>query len=425
MTYLINIEYIILVLIFTKLILKLEIIREKWRYALTIGLTIVCTFLIGRFDDESYVMCSVLVLIALIMCVLFREKKRYLLVYALTIYTATNMMVQMCVVLIASICTMTDIDLSNSLIEAISLTVVIGAVLLLSYLFRFRQGLKEIALRYHILLSIIIFLDAFCESLLGRFIEIELSAERKWIIEMVYIFTVLGVFVQIGLLVAMILSRNEHKEKEALNAKYLEEQVAHYEYLKRREQETRKFRHDMKNHMLVLRNLYDTGKISEFEDYFATISDQITSFGNQISVGNDTADAIINQYALEAEKAGIKLEVEGHFPEKCHIAAVDICTIYSNLLSNAVRAEKEANGKEVKLTIRNLDDEIFVEVRNDYVTEVKRNGDRFISTKEDRANHGLGLQNVYDCVARNHGVIHITTDNRIFDVKLNLKNTEA
>ncbi|MDD6195004.1 MAG: GHKL domain-containing protein [Lachnospiraceae bacterium] len=285
--------------------------------------------------------------------------------------------------------------------------------------------MKKLSIQYHILTSFIIIIDCLCITLLGDFVTNELVAERKWIIELAYIFTVLGVFVQLGLLVAMILSRDEHKEKEALNAKYLEEQVSHYEYLENREQETRKFRHDMNNHLTILRSLYDAGKTDEFEEYFDTISNRITSFGNQISVGNNTADAIINQYAGEAERTGITLNVEGHFPPECHIAAVDICTIFSNLLSNAIRAEREAGGNQVKLVIRSLDDEVFVEVANDYATEVKRSGNCFISTKEDRANHGLGLQNVYDCVERNHGVIHITTDNRLFDVKLNLKNTEA
>ena len=423
--YINNLQYILVVVLIAKLIIKLDGKIGKIRIFGTVVIALVSTFAMKITNNNNLIVLISLSAIALTLRILFDVKIKNIVFSAIAIYVSMSMLGQMIRDLIMAITSMCNVPMSKDWSEILTLIVLAMLTVVVSKILKTKHGLKDVAFQYHILLLLIIIMDSVCISFLGGFIAEQLNAERKWIIEFVYIFTILGVFVQLGLLIAMILSRDEHKEKEALNAKYLEEQVAHYDYLKNREQETRKFRHDMKNHMLVLRNLYDTGKIEQFEEYFNTISQRITDFGNQISVGNDIADAIINQYAQEAAEDGIKLNVEGHFPANCYIASVDICTIFSNLLSNAIRAEKDANGNEVQLIIRNLDNEIFVEVRNDYITELKRTGERFISTKQDRANHGLGLQNVQECVEKNNGMMHITTNNQIFDLKLNLKNMEA
>lgn len=425
--YLNIIAYITVVILIAKFIIKLDMNTKTGAIIKVVAISIVLTIVLSTIPtDWAYAMgLSLFVAIITVVCVLSKGKLWHNILYSIAMFWAIGMLGRLARDLVSVSLEMVGLQAQQTISEILAFSFIATFILILSGTLKTRYGLKDVTFRYNVLICAIISIDSICISMLGIVLSDSTDIGRKWLVELVYIFTVLGVFVQLGLLVAMILSRDEHKEKEALNAKYLEDQVAHYEYLEKREQETRKFRHDMTNHMMILRNLYDTGTEAEFEEYFDTICKRITAFGNQISVGNNTADAIINQYAQEAENAGIKLKVDGHFSSDCHISAVDICTIFSNLLSNAIRAEKEANGDEVELFIRNLDHDLFIEVRNDYVTQVKRSGERFISTKEDRANHGLGLQNVYDCVERNHGVIHITTDHQIFDVKLNLKNTEA
>ena len=425
--YLNIIAYITVVILIAKFIIKLDTNIKTGAIIKVVAISIVLTIALSMIPtDWTFAMgLSLFVAIIAVVCVFNKGKLWHNILYSVAMFWAIGMLGRLARDLVSVSLEMVGLQTEQTISEILAFSFIATFILILSRTLKTRYGLKDVTFRYNVLICVIISIDSICISMLGIVLSESTNIGRKWLVELVYIFTVLGVFVQLGLLVAMILSRDEHKEKEALNAKYLEDQVAHYEYLEKREQETRKFRHDMTNHMMILRNLYDTGTEAEFEEYFDTISKRITAFGNQISVGNNTADAIINQYAQEAENAGIKLKVDGHFSPDCHISAVDICTIFSNLLSNAIRAEKEANGEEVELFIRNLDQDLFIEVRNDYVTQVKRSGERFISTKEDRANHGLGLQNVYDCVERNHGVIHITTDHQIFDVKLNLKNTEA
>lgn len=421
--YLDNWGFVFLTYLVAKKIYRIHMRTGYIRNGIALVITFLTTALMQWGKNSDFVMVVTWMTVWSVLCILCDEKVVYTTLYTVPIFLVISVLIQLSKEMVSAICSSINIDISDLLCEFISIVVITIFVLIMGN--KVRYGLKDVSIGHHVILIVISIIDSICMTFLGVFVSEDLNVDRKWVIDLAYAFTVLGVFVQLGLLIAMILSRDEHKEKEALNAKYLEEQISHYKYLENREQETRKFRHDMKNHMMVLRTLYDSGNTEEFEEYFGTISERITQYGNRISVGNDTADAIINQYAQEAEQSGIRIQVEGHFPMECHIAAVDICTIFSNLLSNAVRAEKEASGCQVNLRVRNMDNELLVEVWNDYVIPVKRNGTRFLSTKEDRASHGLGLQNVYECVGRNRGVIHITTDNQIFDVKLSLKNTEA
>ena len=50
---------------------------------------------------------------------------------------------------------------------------------------------------------------------------------------------------------------------------------------------------------------------------------------------------------LRSNKSGITMEVKGRFPEECAIDAYDLCTIFSNILSNALEAAVETEEKTI------------------------------------------------------------------------------
>lgn len=420
-----NLEYIILVLIMMAGIIKLRVKNGILLWSVSIGFWIIITTILERISNINARMLLSMLTIMVILFVLFDETVKHILIYTALSIASLGLLRGLADSIIQMIEIMMHISVKGIAEDICEQFFLILLLLLASYILsKQRRGLRDISLKYNLLILAMILVDCVSALFLGDYVITELNADRKWIIEVAYIVTILGIFVQLSLLISTILSRDEHKEKEALAAKYLEEQMAHYEYLEDREQETRKFRHDLKSHMNILRDLYDEGRMEEFEGYFATIGEKIAGLGNRINVGNKIADAIINRYAQEAGQQDICLRVSGHFPVCCHIAAYDLCTILSNLLSNAIRAEREAGKKEITLEIRNTEEELYMEVQNDYVNELKRSGQRFLSTKAGRGNHGIGLQNVRECVDKYHGILSITTDHQIFHVLLSLKNME-
>ena len=108
------------------------------------------------------------------------------------------------------------------------------------------------------------------------------------------------------------------------------------------------------------------------------------------------------------------------------MSAYDICTILSNLLSNALIAVSECEQrKDILLDIRYTEQDIIIVVENDYEHELKVKGNVFITTKKDTYNHGLGLENVKRCVERNNGHFTISTENKRFKVMLSIGNDKG
>lgn len=227
-----------------------------------------------------------------------------------------------------------------------------------------KQGVGRINNIYLSFFTLITIADTVVIVVMSRLINEVLEIRHRFIFEIVFIIVILGVFIQMAMILMLIVSRDIHKEKEVLMEKYLNEQAEHYEYLELRERETRKFRHDIRSHLYVLRSLYERQEYDKFDEYLEKMDGRIEAFGNKISVNNNIVDAVLNKYLVEAEQKHVHLEVKGHFPVECGISAFDLCTIVSNLLSNAIEAAYRSGGDLVQIAFRYNEQEIFISVED-------------------------------------------------------------
>lgn len=319
-------------------------------------------------------------------------------------------------VILKEILSLWKITDGDNIIRAVSWCFVLLVIWTLGLYYKDKYGnrIRNIGARYWVLFIVTMFFDASVIIMLGSFILDALEVERRFIAVFSYMCVVIGLLIQLVLLINTLVTRNVHKENEKLAKQFLESQNEHYQYLEKREHETKKFRHDIKNHLILLENMINAHKYDEAKEYLDMINDKVISFSNQISVNNGIADAILNRFYTEAKEKRITLKVSGHFPMDCYITAYDICTIFSNLLSNAIQAELEAEGKEVLVLIKYTEDKVLLTIENDYVNELNEVDGVFKTTKTDSLGHGYGLSNVKECVEKNGGYLSIATDNHRF-----------
>ena len=284
-----------------------------------------------------------------------------------------------------------------------------------------RQSLKNrLTFSYLAFFTIVIIIDGTVVIAIGNFLFSQMNIVNVSFAFIIYTLLVLGILIQIILLIHMIKSRDLHKENELLARQYLENQTRYYEYLVQREEDTRKFRHDIRNHISMLNMLFHENKVDECKDYLQDLTAHYENIHNAISVNNCIADAILNKYYYEAQNYGIELTVTGHFPSECNLPAYDICTIFSNLLENALKAVIDCDGKDISVGCRYTDTEILLSIENDsdYV-ELDADGIPRTS-KNDVSQHGFGLKNVQQCVRQNNGHMSIQTNDKRFKVILSL-----
>lgn len=421
-----NLVYVICFIVMGQLFLGFQRAYCKYEYIVLISLTFITTIL--WFTVETWLkMVAHMGCVLITLLVYFAEKKKKLVGLYLSGMAILAMFEMMFKIVILGFAKYGKLSLSNSMVNFISCATVgifiygVGAY----FKSKYPYGFKKMSANYLIVFAIILFLDATILVSLADVVINVLEAERKWIYELLYIGIVVGILVQIVLLINTLITRNIYKENVALAQKYLDNQNEHYLYLEKREVETKKFRHDIKNHLLLLGNLMQNADYDGANQYLDTINDKVSTFGNRISVNNSIADAILNKYLDEADQKGIEIKVAGHFPLACFISAYDICTVLSNLLSNAILAEEQAQGKRVELEIRYTEDEILFLMENDYVHELKMENGTFQSTKKEEAGHGYGLVNVKECVEKNDGTFLIDTENQKFKVMLSMKNRQG
>ena len=199
--------------------------------------------------------------------------------------------------------------------------------------------------------------------------------------------------------------------------KYLAEQINHYEYLEIREKDTRRFRYDLRSHMELISNLVEKKEYDGLTKYLKSMDAKIATFGNVVTVQNGIVDAIINQCYAKAKKEGIRMEVKGRFPEDCAIEAYDLCTIFSNVLNNALEAAVKTEEKFVAVTCKYTDTDILLEVKNSCIHKTFEKG-ILKTSKENPEYHGFGLENVKESIEKYDGLLSIELEEGLFVLRV-------
>lgn len=361
-----------------------------------------------------------------VMCLVYNEKKRFLSVYTIAMVAMFSLLNLMTDMIVLSATSIINGEVSkNAIHDMFSAGISLLFLLLIGSLIRrnFNKGLRVLTWKNMIIFSLLLVVDSWVALAIGAFAFKEY--ENNTLYKIMYILVVIGIFIQLAMVIWFMLSREVSREKELITKKYLEEQVQHYSYLENRERETKKFRHDIRQHIHMLATLYQQQDYALVNEYILEIKGKIDQFENRISVDNEIADAIFNKYYKEAKKKNITLRVKGRFPSYCMISAYDLCTILSNLLDNAICAEKECGGREILIECRYTDTDVMIAIENDYDKIVRDQRGKLKTSKRNINNHGFGLENVAECVEKNQGDMNIKAENGKFRVLLNLRNIEG
>ena len=173
---------------------------------------------------------------------------------------------------------------------------------------------------------------------------------------------------------------------------YLQAELRHFRAYQERETRVRKIRHDMRNHLLCLRELAENGKTEQIKEYLGELSGALRETEQTVYSGNEIADAIINEKEVLARAGGVRISLEGRLPAEITIKATDLCTIFANALDNALEAVKDLEEKWIDIRIRQQGRMLFITFRNP--TEEKEVVPPGSTRKEDPENHGFGILNM-------------------------------
>lgn len=164
---------------------------------------------------------------------------------------------------------------------------------------------------------------------------------------------------------------------------------------------TKAFRHDLKNHMIVLTGFLSRGDTQGATEYLAEIKAISEDFSARFQTGRAAADIIINGKFSDAEKKEIKVDCELKIP-RCDISDSDLCIILANAVDNAIHAcdKIDSNTKFIEVNGFLRENILLIEVKNSF------DGKKF--------KKGTGVRNIEATVKKYNGSISISCTEDVF-----------
>lgn len=419
-----NILHIVEILIVCSAYLRLPVkIEDKYRCFKIFIIIIIASLIDNVIANPAIALSIYLLWIVIIMVIYYVDSLTKLVICACWISMIIEFMDMLFISIIDVLGTITNSH--NVLLERL-IAVILSAcvVYIVGVILRKidNDGIKNVSIKYLIIFSIILIADLVILLLMVN-VTLEARAFRNKILYTVaYTAVVIGIFIQLAAVILLLVSRNNYQEKEHIIAQYLEEQVKYYEYLRDREIETKKFRHDIRGHLYFLNKLKTEGKNQEFEEYFQEMLGKVDDLGNRVHVGNDIVNAVLSKADTEAREKQIEMTITGHLPAKCNISVYHLCTIFSNLLNNAIEATEQTEKRKIWVICRYTKEEIIVEIGNYFNTSIKIEKAGLQTSKTDQNYHGWGMKNVMDSVESCKGLLDIEVIEDQFIVSVTLNN---
>ncbi len=225
-------------------------------------------------------------------------------------------------------------------------------------------------------------------------------------------------------LIVLFYSREQYKSLNKLREEYNEKQIDYYKTLLNQEEDTKKFRHDIRNHIICIEELLETGKPEDAKSYIQDIHYSLDKIASIYDTGNDIISAIINYYVNKGKEEHVKIHVKGRILQELNIPMMHLSTIVSNLMSNAYEAAIKVisdSDKEILVEIRSGSKYLEFIVKNPTVTERVKLDDKMITTKADKRNHGFGIQNIKEVLSKYDGELQFKDDLDSVTVRVMIK----
>lgn len=234
---------------------------------------------------------------------------------------------------------------------------------------------------------------------------------------------VFSVLLLINILTYQIYQRVQFHAEEQMDKELMKQQNAFYEArysdTQKQWEKLKKIRHDMKNHYALGQAYLEEGRYEELKHYFEEATGILINKENVITTGNIGVDSIINYKTEMAKEMQIKVIYDVRIKEEIKIRNEDMNILLGNLFDNAIEAAAKTKEKQMEFKLHTDKTALLFEIRNSYHhVIVKDLKNELITTKADKANHGLGMKAVKEIVEKYKGKIETKEETDFFTVKI-------
>ena len=181
---------------------------------------------------------------------------------------------------------------------------------------------------------------------------------------------------------------------------------------------TRRLRHDFRQHLHVIAGLTETGQLEELKSYLHQYESELSEHRPSLCA-NAAVDALAGYYDHAAGQQSVPVEWKLALPRQLPMPEADLCTILGNLLENALHASQKLppEQRRVQVMAQMLSPAMLgLVVENRYDGMLKKQQGILRSTKHEGT--GIGLVSAETVVHKYNGNLHLETEEQIFRVNV-------
>ncbi len=186
-------------------------------------------------------------------------------------------------------------------------------------------------------------------------------------------------------------------------------------------EEMRRLRHDIKNQYGFMKLLIMEKKYDEFIKFFEQYGDGIIEPLSFISCDNKNVSAILNMELSKARSVGVDFDVKIAIPEQLSYNSVELCSLFTNILDNAIEAccRFKIEKPVVTIRMRKYQEMLYINISNPVPETVTYEDLNLGKTlKENKRIHGYGNKIVSQIIKEHNGHITRTLKKGVFEVEI-------
>lgn len=175
----------------------------------------------------------------------------------------------------------------------------------------------------------------------------------------------------------------------------LDLQREQYDLLWANMEQARTARHDLRQHMSVIRSFLEAKEYDKMEQYLSEYLSSVSMTTEEPLSRNHAVNALTRYYFSMAKEEGVTTKAELEIPERAgRIPDIDLCIVVGNFLENALEACRRVTQGRKFITMK-------AKVQNDYLTIVVDNSfdgmwreEKGIFYSRKHKGEGIGLSSV-------------------------------
>lgn len=209
------------------------------------------------------------------------------------------------------------------------------------------------------------------------------------------------------MIVFKIIKDIKEKSEERLLKEKIDIQYKYYLNLQESQNKVKKLYHDINNHMFCIKNL--SSDKEDVNKYIDEMSKELNQFKEIHNTGNMILDIILNEKQNICNENNIDLTCDVNFYKCNFIEMTDVCSIFSNILDNAIEACNKTSMDKKYIKIRGTLVKSYYVIRceNSKTNKLEIKNSKIITSKKDKFIHGIGLKSVKSSLKKYNGDLEI------------------